>query len=225
MLRSRKSRREDPMGVVMPDTIGGIEGEGDPEKETLLADSIGQALLVVLETLKPAERITFVLHDIFAMTFEEIASVLGRSPAATRQLASRARRRVQGSGAQPDVDLASQRRLVDAFLAAARTGNFNALLAVLDPDVVLRDDREAKAAGAAKEVRGAQAVAGHLVLGRANGARPALVGDAVGVVVAPPGQPGFVVIVSFRNDRIAGFDLISSPERLDGLRWSLLGDS
>ena len=149
MLRSRKSRREEPLDVHVPEPIVSREAGTDPEHEALLADSVGLALLVVLETLAPAERLAFVLHDMFAVPFDEIAPIVGRSPAAARQLASRARRRVQGCGrALPDADLTRQREVVDAFLAAARGGDFDALLAVLDPDVVLRADRAAVPAGA-----------------------------------------------------------------------------
>ncbi len=153
LLRSRKSRREEPLGVHLQDPIA------NPEHEALLADSVGLALLVVLETLAPAERLAFVLHDMFAVPFDEIAPIVGRSPAAARQLASRARRRVQGAATVSDTDRARQREVVDAFLAASRGGDFAALLAVLDPDVVLRADRAAVEMGSAKEVRGAAAVA------------------------------------------------------------------
>src|SRR5437870_3106431 len=158
-LRSRKSRREEPLGAHLPDPIVTREGRIDPEQEALLADSVGLALLVVLETLAPAERLAFVLHEMFDVPFEEIAAIVGRSPVAARQLASRARRRVRGVTAVPDVDLVHQREVVDAFLAAARGGDFNALLAVLDPDVVLHADGGAAAPGATREVRGARLVA------------------------------------------------------------------
>ena len=161
MLRSRKSRREEPLGAHVPEPIVSREDGIDPEHEALLADSVGLALLVVLETLAPAERLAFVLHDMFAVPFDEIAPIVGRSPAAARQLASRARRRVQGAATAPDADLTRQREVVDAFLAASRGGDFDALLAVLDPDVVLRADRAAVQAGASREVRGAAAVAEH----------------------------------------------------------------
>src|SRR6266571_4966583 len=159
VLRSRESRREEPMSVRVPDPIVGREDEFDPDHGVLLSDSVGLALLVVLETLAPAERLAFVLHDMFAVPFDEIAPMVGRSPTAARQLASRARRRVQGAAAVPDTDLRRQREVVDAFLAAARDGDFDALLAVLDPDVVLRADRAAVHAGASREVRSAPAVA------------------------------------------------------------------
>src|SRR5881398_2603519 len=159
MMRSRKSRREEPLGPHVPEPIVSREDALDPEHEALLADSVGLALLVVLETLPPAERLAFVLHDMFAVPFDEIAPIVDRSPAAARQLASRARRRVQGARPEPDVDLAEQREVVDAFLAAAREGDFEALVAVLDPDIVLRADSGALRAPASREVRGAEAVA------------------------------------------------------------------
>src|SRR6266849_11078222 len=174
MLRSRESRREEPLGVHVSEPIVSPQDGIDPEQEALLADSVGLALLVVLDTLKPAERLAFVLHDIFAMPFDEIAPIVGRSPTATRQLASRARRRVRGAARVQDPDLTYQREVVDAFLAASREGNFDALLAVLDPDVVFRADRTAVSAGASGEVRGAASVATQCS-GGTQGARPALV--------------------------------------------------
>ncbi|GEM_PF-460825 len=169
MLRSRSSRGEEPLGVRFSDPIASRQGGTDPEHEALLADSVGLALLVVLETLTPAERLAFVLHDTFAVPFDEIAPIVGRSPTAARQLASRARRRVQGADIVPDADLARQREVVDAFLAAARGGDFDALLAVLDPEVVLRADRGAVPAGASREVRGAPAVARRAAKGPSPG--------------------------------------------------------
>ncbi|MBA3553524.1 MAG: sigma-70 family RNA polymerase sigma factor, partial [Gemmatimonadales bacterium] len=185
LLRSRKARREEPMGPQVPEPVASGAG-GDPEQEVLLADSVGLALLVVLDTLAPAERLAFVLHDMFAVPFDDIAPIVGRSPTAARQLASRARRRVQGSAAAPDPDLARQREVVEAFLAATRAGDFDALLAVLDPDVVLR--MGPVASGAATEFRGAAVVARRAAKGGARAAQPALVGGAVGVVVAPRGR-------------------------------------
>src|SRR3989441_13163523 len=184
MLRSRKSRREEPFDARVPEPLAAREDPIDPEHEALLADSIGLALLVVLETLAPAERVAFVLHDMFDLPFDEIAPIVGRSPTAARQLASRARRRVQGAATVPDADLTRQREVVDAFLAASRGGDFDALLAVLDPDVVLRADRAAVAAGASGEVRGAPAVARQFS-GRARVAQPALVNGAAGAEWAP----------------------------------------
>src|SRR5437588_7467652 len=186
MLRSRESRREESLDEQVPDPIVSREDGIDPEYEALLADSVGLALLVVLDTLNPPERLAFVLHDLFAVPFDEIAPIVGRSPTATRQLASRARRRVQAAATDSDVDLTRQREVVDAFLAASRGGDFDALLAVLDPDVVLRADRAAVHTGAKREVRGAPAVA-ETFSGRARGAKPALVDGAVGAVWAPGG--------------------------------------
>src|SRR5436190_4690497 len=160
MLRSRRSRREEPLGVHVPEPIVDSADGTDPEHEALLADSVGLALLVVLETLSPAERLAFVLHDMFAVPFDEIAPIVDRSPEATRQLASRARRRIQGENPVPDADLDTQREVVEAFLAAARDGDFHRPVPVLDPDVVLRVDLGAGPAGASREVRGAEAVAG-----------------------------------------------------------------
>ena len=190
MLRARKARREEPLDTHMLDPIASREGGIDPEHEALLADSVGLALLVVLETLAPAERLAFVLHDMFDLPFEKIAPIVGRSPTAARQLASRARRRVQGAATVPHTELTRQRELVDAYLAAARDGDFDALLAVLDPDVVLRVDRAARPAGALRESPGAAVVA-KLALassGRTQFAQRALVNGAVGIIVAPRGR-------------------------------------
>jgi len=216
MLRSRKSRRQEPLGAHVPDAIAGRKDGTDPEHEALLADSVGLALLVVLETLTPAERLAFVLHDLFAMPFDEIAPILGRSPAAARQLASRARRRVQGSATVPDPDLTRRREVVEDFLAASRGGDFQALLAVLDPDVVLRADSAAVQMGASMEVRGAAAVADTFA-GRARFAQPALVNGAVGLVWAPGGQPRVVFGFTITRGRIAEIDLVADPERLGQL--------
>src|SRR3989441_1458610 len=183
MLRSRKSRREEPLGAHEPEPTVSREDGVDPEHEAVLADSVGLALLVVLETLAPAERVAFVLHDMFDLPFDEIAPIVGRSPTAARQLTSRARRRLRGAARVPDADLTRQREVVDAFLAASRGGDFDALLAVLDPDVVLRGDRAAVQTGAPEEVRGARAVAGTFS-GRARFAQPALVNGAAGLVWA-----------------------------------------
>jgi hypothetical protein len=196
----------------------------DPEHEALLADSVGLALLVVLETLSPAERLAFVLHDMFAVPFEEIAPIVGRSPAASRQLASRARRRVRGAATVPDADLNRQREVVDAFLAAARGGDFDALVAVLDPDVVLRSDRGAVPAGASREVRGAPAVARRAAKERARAARPALVNGAVGVVVAPRGRLLMVLGFTIRGGKIVEIDAIADPARLRKLDLAVLDD-
>src|SRR5713226_3500922 len=199
MLRSRKSRREEPLGAEVP-PVSRADGI-DPEHEALLADSVGLALLVVLGTLDPAERLAFVLHDMFAVPFDEIAPIVGRSPTAARQLASRARRRVQGASTVPDANRARQREVVDAFLAASRGGDFDALLAVLDPDVVLRADPAAMPSGAATEIRGATAVAKRAAKGGARAAQPALVNGAVGVVVAPRGRLLMVLRFTIVNGR------------------------
>jgi RNA polymerase sigma-70 factor, ECF subfamily len=216
MLRSRKSRREEPLGARFPDPIVGRQGGIDPEHEALLSDSVGLALLVVLETLSPAERLAFVLHDVFAVPFEEIASIVGRSPTAARQLASRARRRVQGAATSADAGLACQREAVDAFLAASREGDFEALLAVLDPDVVLRIDGGAVRAGLSREVRGVRAVAEQtLTFSRLSPfVRPALVNGAAGVVVAPRGRPFAVMGFTVRRGKIVEIDVLADPARL-----------
>jgi RNA polymerase sigma factor (sigma-70 family) len=221
MLRARTARREEPLGPHLPDPVVSREDGLDPEHEALLAEGVGLALLVVLDTLTPAERLTFVLHDLFAVPFEEIAPILGRSPAAARQLASRARRRLQGAPA-PDTDLARRRAVVDAFLAASREGNFEALVALLHPDVVLRADQAAVRAGASREVRGAANVAGSFA-GRARAARPALVDGAAGAVWAPGGQPRVVFGFTIADGRIVGIDLVADPERLGQLELTLLG--
>jgi RNA polymerase sigma factor (sigma-70 family) len=227
MLRSRRSRRDGPLGVQVPDRIVS-HGDGiDPEREALLADSVGLALLVVLDTLNPAERLAFVLHDMFGVPFEEIAPIVGRSPSAARQLASRAsraRRRVQGATNVPDTDLTRQREVVDAFLAAARGGDFDALVAVLDPDVVLRSDLSAAHAVGSREVRGGPAVARTAAKGRARAARPALVNGTVGVVVAPRGRLLMVFAFTIRGQNIVEIDAIADPARLSRLDVVLLGD-
>jgi RNA polymerase sigma factor (sigma-70 family) len=209
MLQSRKARREQPVGTYLPDEIPGADG-ASPEHEAVLADSVGLALLVVLDALTPAERLAFVLHDMFAMPFEEIAPIVERSPTATRKLASRARLRVQGADTSPDTDLTRQREIVEAFLAASRNGDLGALVAVLDPDVVLRADQTAARMGAEADARGAAVVAGFFS-GRARGARLALVDGVTGAVWATNGRPrvvfGFTVTdgkireISLRGDR------------------------
>ena len=215
MLRSRKSRREEPLGAELPEPMPG------PEHEVMLADSVGLALLVVLETLTPAERVAFVLHDLFDLPFDEIAPIVGRTPAAARQLASRGRRRVQGGTAVRGGNHTRQREVVDAFLAASRGGDLDALLAVLDPDVVLRSDGAAVRVGAASEVRGAVAVAATF-FGRAKGAQPALVDGSAGLVWAPGGRPRIVFAFTIEGGRIAAVDLIADPERLDRLELKLI---
>jgi RNA polymerase sigma-70 factor (ECF subfamily) len=223
MLRSRKSRHEESLDASVPEPITSREGGIDPEQEALLADSVGLALLVVLDTLNPAERLAFVLHDIFAMPFDEIAPIVERSETAARQLASRARRRVRGAAMVPDSDLTYQREVVDAFLTASREGSFDALLAVLDPDVVFRADRTAVSAGTSEEVRGAPFVA-RKFSGRAQGARPALVNGAVGVVVARRGRLFLVLRLTIRHGKIVGIDAVADPVHLHLLRLSVLDD-
>ena len=220
MLRARKSRREEPQGVHVPESIVRQEGGADPEQEGLLADSVGLALLVVLDTLTPAERLAFVLHDMFEMPFDEIAPIVGRSQAAAKQLASRARRRVQGAATVPDAELTRQREVVEAFLAASRGGDFNALLAVLDPDVVARAD--------AIVVCGAPAVAKRALIfsqGAAQFARPALVNGAVGIVVAPNGR--LTTALGFRvnvRGQIVEIDVFANPTRFPRLDLAILHD-
>ena len=228
MLRSRRSRSEEalegpsgePLDARVPDPIVGRPDGADPEHEALLADGVGLALLVVLETLTPAERLAFVLHDTFGVPFAEIAPIVGRSPTAARQLASRARNRVRGAGPTPETDLARQREVVDAFMAASRGGDFGALLAVLDPDVVLRADNGA--AGASRLVRGARAVAGQaLTYSRlAPYSRPALVNGAPGTVTAPGGVQRAVMGFTVASGRIVEIDILADPERLRRLDLS-----
>jgi RNA polymerase sigma factor (sigma-70 family) len=223
LLRARTSRREEPLGEPPPEpTVSPREGT-DPEHEALLAEGVGLALLVVLDTLTPAERLAFVLHDMFAVPFDEIAQILDRSPAAAKMLASRARRRVQGTATVPDADPTRQRAVVEAFLAASRGGDFQALVGLLDPDVVLRADAGAVAMGAAGEVRGAAAVADTFA-GRARFAQPALVDGAAGAVWAPGGQPRVVFAFKIRDGRIVAIDLLADPERLRRLDLAALED-
>ena len=218
MLRSRRSRREDWTGTWLPEPV--VDERG-PEEEAVLADSISLALLVVLETLTPAERLAFVLHDVFAVPFDEIAGIVERTPTATRQLASRARRRVRATAPDPDRDLAGQRRVVDAFLAAARSGNFDALVALLDPDVVFRTDGGRVRQLTRPPVLGAEAVAREVLAGGRAFAplgRPAIVNGSAGIVVQLPGRrpiavAGFTVV----DGRIAAIDLVADPEKLRGV--------
>jgi len=219
MLRSRRSRREEYVGSWLPEPIVSLDNETDPEQEALLADSVGLALLVVLETLTPAERLAFVLHDMFAVPFEEIAPIVGRTPDAARQLASRGRRRVQGAAPNPEPDQTHQREIVDAFLAASRAGDFDALLAVLDPDVVFRMDAGVGPL-ARPPVAGAAAVA-RQILARGTRfaplARPALVNGAAGAIVGPERSPFAVVGFTVARGRIVAIDLILDPDKLRGL--------
>jgi RNA polymerase sigma factor (sigma-70 family) len=220
MLRSRKARREEPLGPHVPEPIVSSQEGLDPEHEALLADSVGLALFVVLDTLAPAERLAFVLHDMFGVPFDEIAQIVGRTPTAARQLASRARRRVHGAAPTPDADLAEQREVVEAFLAASRDGNFDALVAVLDPDVVLRADEP----GAGAEVRGARAVAERAFRFRrlARFARPALVNGTPGYVVAPGGRPVAVGGFTVSGGRIVEIDILADRARLRHLDLTVL---
>jgi RNA polymerase sigma-70 factor (ECF subfamily) len=218
MLRSRKSRREEPLDVHLPDPIISRGDAMHPEHSALLADSVGVALLVVLETLAPDERLAFVLHDMFAVPFDEIAPIVGRTAAAARQLASRARRRVKGSAPVPDANLAQQREVVDAFLAAARTGNLDALLAILNPDVVRRADHPVEAPGRMRVVRGASAVAqGVLEVSRflAEYARPAIVNGAAGLVALDDtGRLLTVIGFTVTRGKIVELDVFVDPARL-----------
>jgi RNA polymerase sigma factor (sigma-70 family) len=222
MLRARKTRREEPLEGQLPEPILDRADGMNPEHEALLADSVGLALLVVLETLSPPERLAFVLHDMFAVPFEEIAPIVNRSPEAARKLASRARRRVQGEGKVPDADLATQRQVVDAFLAASRDGDFEGLVAVLDPDVVLRADFGA--AGKSRVVRGARAIADQALFYSQLGLdmRPVLVNGAVGMVTFRDGEPFSVGAVTVRGGRIVELDFLADPERLRELDLTVL---
>ncbi|MFC0543037.1 sigma-70 family RNA polymerase sigma factor [Kutzneria chonburiensis] len=216
MLRSRKSRREDPIDEAPDAAVAG------PEQEALLADSVGPALLVVLETLAPAERLAFVLHDLFAVPFDEIAPIVGRTPTATRQLASRARRRVQGAD-RPDSDLNRQRRVVDAFLAASRDGNFDALLELLDPDVELRADETTVAASMANHDKGAPLLSARMAgartvatafSGKARGALPALIDGNVGAVWMYKGEVMGLFVFTVEDDKVVGLELVNDRERV-----------
>jgi RNA polymerase sigma factor (sigma-70 family) len=226
MLRSRAARREEPLGVHLPDPVISQPDVLDPEQEALLAEGVGLALLVVLDTLAPAERLAFVLHDTFAVPFEEIAAILGRSPAATRQLASRARRRVRASPARPDADLAGQQRAVDAFLAAARNGDLEALVAILDPDVVARADWGKVPVRVPTVLRGARAVAEQALAfaHRAPYGRPALVNGAAGVVVAAGARLIAVMGFTVTDGRITEIDILADPERLRHVDLTALGN-
>lgn len=226
VLRSRKVRREESLGVHLPDPV-----ITSPEEEALLADSVGLALLVVLDTLAPAERLAFVLHDMFQLPFEEIAPMVGRSPAAARQLASRARRRVKGADIHaPDVDLVRQRQVVDAFFRAARAGDFDALVALLDPNVVLRSDAGARRPAASVVIRGAAEVASQALGGGAAGdrirqvaeLRPALVNGAAGMVITVDGRPITVMGFIVAQGKIVEIDVIAGPERIRRIAAAVL---
>ncbi|MEU0696015.1 sigma-70 family RNA polymerase sigma factor [Streptomyces niveus] len=225
MLRSRASRREEPLDVPEhPDPAGAREGEYGPEEEALLADSVGLALLVVLDTLSPAERLAFVLHDMFAVPFDEIAPMIERSPAAARQLASRARRRVKGASPLPEADLARRRRVVEAFLAASRGGDFEALVTLLDADVILRADRAAGPTPAPLLLRGAHKVGkgASMAAERVRFTRPALVNGSPGLVMAPGGRLFLVLAFTIRDDKVAEIDIIADADRLGGVEVAVL---
>jgi RNA polymerase sigma factor (sigma-70 family) len=219
MLRSRKAKREEPLAVHVPEPLVASPDSPDPEHEALLADSVGLALLVVLETLSPAERLAYVLHDMFAVPFDDIAAIVERSPAATRQLASRGRRRIESEAAEPDPDLGRQREVVEAFSAASREGDFEGLVAVLHPDVVLRANL---AHGATRHVRGAEAVAGQALMFRRleEFSRPALVNGAAGTVVASDERRYAVLGFTVVDGKIVAIDILADPERLAQLDLS-----
>ncbi|MEO8140470.1 MAG: sigma-70 family RNA polymerase sigma factor [Gemmatimonadota bacterium] len=220
-LRARTARREESLDVRPPETPAGDGTGGDAERDLLLADSVGLAMLVVLERLTPPERVAFVLHDMFDLSFEEIAPIVRRSAPATRQLASRARRRVQGAPESPDNDRGRQQALVEAFLAASREGNFEALLAVLDPEVVLHADGAAVRMGAAAEVRGREAVA-NTFKGRAQVAVPALLDGEVGLMWAPGGTPRVAFRLTMVDGAIVAIELVADAEELSRLEWAAL---
>jgi RNA polymerase sigma factor (sigma-70 family) len=219
MLRARRARREEPLSLDLP-VVNRGDGS-DPEQEALLADSVGLALLVVLETLSPAERVAFVLHDVFDVQFDEIAPIVGRTPTAARQLASRARRRVQGASAVAEADLARRREVVDAFLAAARGGDFEALIAVLDPDVLFRSDAAAAKMGGPQEARGATVVA-KLFSGRAHAAKSAILDGAVAVVVAPKGRLIVLLFPTVKDGKIVRIEAVADPQRLSRVDLAVL---
>ncbi|MFF4481658.1 sigma-70 family RNA polymerase sigma factor [Streptomyces sp. NPDC001520] len=225
MLRSRTARREEPVGPELPD-LAREAGDSDPEEEAVLADSVGRALLVVLDTLGPAERVAFVLHDVFAVPFDRIAPIVERSPVAAKKLASRARQKVRGVAAVPRSELDRQRRTVDAFLAAARGGDMAALLAVLDPDVVRRADRAALPEGAPTVARGARAVAEETAgfAPRSRLAEPALINGAVGIVVAPRGRLLLALTLTVEDERITAYEVIADPGRLSRLELGFLDE-
>lgn len=220
MLRSRKARREESIDDHATENFANYEYRYNPEQEALLADSVGLALLVVLDKLNPAERMAFVLHDIFAVPFSEIAPVVGKSELATRKLASRARQKVRGQETNSQADLDRQRKLVDAFLDAAYAGNFNSLVAMLDPDVVLRDDRET---GVRTETRGAISLA-KKVSGHAKAAQVALVNGCIGAIAAPGGKLLYVIQFTIKEGKITEVDLISNSARLEQLNLTILSD-
>lgn len=226
MLRSRKNRREDPLETWVPDPVVRAEGVADPEEEALLADSVGLALQVVIGTLAPAERLAFVLHDIFDLPFTEISAIVGRSPEAARQLASRARRRIKGAGTPtPERDLARQRAVVDAFFAAGRAGDFDALVAVLHPDVVVRADHDPGRPDMSGMIRGADAVARQARLGASSAAElhRALVNGAAGAVITMHGRPFAVLAFTIADGKIIEINTVADPDRVARLVGSVLG--
>jgi RNA polymerase sigma-70 factor (ECF subfamily) len=232
MLRARNARREEPESPSPSEPIADREEVADPEQEAIMADSVGLALLAVLDTLTPAERVAFVLHDLFAVPFEDVASIVGRTPTSARQLASRARRRVRGAAPSSGADRARQRQVVDAFLAASRDGDFEGLLAVLDPEVVVRADDAAVAAAAANQAQGAPMLssrarsaraAAEIFLGRARAAQPALVEGSVGAAWAPGGRPRAVFAITIDRGKIVEIEMIADPERIGRLDVELLG--
>lgn len=227
MLRSREHRREEPLDAHVPDPIIGPESGGNPEQEALLADSVGLALLVVLDTLAPAERLAFVLHDMFGVPFEEIAPMVERSPTAARQLASRARRRVRGAAPAPDPDVTRQREVVDAYFAAVRDGDFDALVAVLDPEVVLRADGGTARPRQTVVLHGARDVAGQAARSQrlAPFVRPALVNGTAGAVAIARGRAFAVLAFTVAHGKVAAIDVLTDPERLDRLDLTVLDDA
>jgi RNA polymerase sigma-70 factor, ECF subfamily len=224
MLRSRRSRREQPLDTHVPEPIVDSADGTDPQHEALLADSVGLALLVVLEQLDPAERLAFVLHDMFGVPFSEIAPIVDRSPDAARQLASRARRRVRGTAPVPDADLQAQREVVEAFMAAARDGDFDALVAVLDPDIVLRADQGAAATGLSRVVRSATTVASQAIMfSRLDlEVRHAIINGAAGTVTLRDGEPFAVAGFTIRGGKVVEMDILADPERLRQLDLTVL---
>jgi RNA polymerase sigma factor (sigma-70 family) len=227
LLRSRRTRREDSLEVRIPDPVVAPVSDTDPEREALYADSVGLALMVVLQTLGPPERLAFVLHDMFGVPFDEIAATAGRTPASVRQLASRARRRVQGASATPDVELASQRKVVDAFFTASRRGDLDALVSVLDPDVVIRSDGGTRRPSLTGITRGGTAVAAQAVTYRRLSpfVYPAVVNGVAGVIVAPNGSPFSVMAFTVRGGRITAIDSLVDPDRLRRLHLTAFADA